>query len=59
MRFCELLTSTGEVMFCVASNSRVASGAYIEAVLVVVAIVLLIVVAVIGISSNGSNGLRP
>ena len=58
MRFCELLTSTGEVMFCVASNSRVASSAYIEAVLVVVAIVV-IVVAVIGVSSNGSMGLRP
>jgi hypothetical protein len=55
-----LFTSTGEVMsaFCVVSNSRVASGAYIEAVLVVVAIVV-IVVAVIGVSSNGSNGLRP
>jgi hypothetical protein len=58
VRFCELLTSTGEVMFCVASNSRVAIGAYIEAVLVVVAIVV-IVVAVIGVSSNGSMGLRP
>ena len=45
-------------MFCVASNSRVASNAYIEAVLVVVAIVV-IVVAVIGVSSNGSMGLRP
>ena len=55
-----LFTSTVEVTsaFCVVSNSRVVSGAYIEAVLVVVAIVA-IVVAVVGVSSNGSNGLRP
>ena len=55
-----LFISTGENMsaFCVASSGRVASGAYIEAVLVVVTIVV-IVVAVISISSNGSNGLRP
>ena len=38
--------------FCVVSNSRVASGAYIEAVLVVVAIVV-IVAAASGVSSNG------
>ena len=42
----------------VLSSGGVASSAYIEIVLVVVAIVV-IVVAVIGISSNGSKGLRP